>query len=156
MSRTISAAAWLRKSQALLQSGKIKNKTTELVLRDKNQSIKKAKENELEFGLRPDHTKIGLYSDPDGSYAFRKHLKNPLAGSGYIDLTLTGATNRSLFTKQFAAGFVFDANTKQWDVNIGRYGKDIQGLNQKTFEKIQFKEHAPELADFINEELGLK
>lgn len=153
MPKTISPQAMRNKFQNLLQSGKIKKKVTELTLRDEGQQVKEIKVNEFEFGLMPDYSKIGHYSNPN--YSYRKHLLNPLAGSGNVDLTLTGATNRSLFVKQSAGGFIFDANTPQWDLNITRYGRDIQSVNQKKFEKVQAKRDAPILAKYINQELGI-
>ena len=125
-----------------------------MTLQDKNQVLKKAKINEFEFGLRPNFTKIGLYSND--YYAHKKYLMNPLAGEGQVDLILTGATVNSLFTVAKTGRFIFDASNTKWDSLLKKYGNDIEGLNQKTFEKIQAQEQAPILAKYINEQLGLK
>jgi hypothetical protein len=124
------------------------------VLIDKNQSLKEAKINEFEFGLRPNFTKIGIYLN--NNYAHKKYLLNPLAGYGNVDLILTGATVNSLFTVAKTGRFVFDSSNSKWNNLLSKYGNDIEGLNQNTFEKIQATEHAPILANYINEELGLK
>lgn len=153
MPKIISASAFKLKLAALRQSGKIKAKVTELTITDKGQEVANIKRNEFEFGLRPNYTKIGHYSSPD--YAHRKHLLNPLAGTGSVDLTLTGASNRGLFIKQQAGGFIFDTNTKQWDYNLTRYGKDIASVNQRKFQSVQAKRDAPILAKYINEQLGI-
>jgi len=125
----------------------------QLTLQDKNQTIKKAKINEFEFGLRPNFTKIGLYSND--AYAQKKYLLNPLAGFDQVDGILTGNTVGSLFTQKKGDSFIFKARY-QWNNLIKRYGQDLEGLNQKTFEKIQAQEQAPILAKYINEQLGLK
>lgn len=132
----------------------MKKKVTELILRDEGQHIKSLKENEFQFGQRPNRSKIGKYSSAE--YAFKKNLKNPLAGLGNVDLELTGATNRSLFIKQRSGAFVFDANTPQWGYNINRYGSDIESINQKDFDKVQAQYQAPKLARFINEQLQIQ
>jgi len=125
-----------------------------MTLRDEGQLIRRIKENEFEFGQRPNRSKIGRYASTD--YAHRKHMMNPLAGKGNVDLTLTGATNRSLFVKQTSTGFIFDANTEQWGLNIKRYGSDIATINQKSFNKVQAGRDAPKLARYINEQLGIQ
>lgn len=153
MPQIISASEFLKKSQAFLQSGKIKQKVEQLTLSDQNGTIKKAKINEFEFGLRPNFTKIGLYSND--AYAHKKYLMNPLAGYDQVDGILTGNTVGSLFT--IKDGDLFKVRARfQWANLIKRYGQDLEGLNQKTFEKIQTQEQAPILAKYINEELGLK
>lgn len=80
---------------------------------------------------------------------------NPLAGAGYVDGILTGNTVGSLFTQKKGDSFIFKGRY-QWNNLIKRYGDDLEGLNQRTFEKIQAKEQAPILAKYINEQLGLK
>ena len=132
----------LMKAKTLIQP-----KITELILQDKNQPLRNAKRNEFEFGLRPDYTKIGVYSNEN--YAHRKYLLNPLAGSGNVDLYLTGATDRSLFVRQGGAGFVFDAQTNQWGYNKTKYGNDIQGLNQRKFIQIEIQNFLPKLLKYI-------
>lgn len=154
MPKQISPNQMKQRIQNLLQSGKIKQKTTELILEDKGQKIAEVKRNEFAFGQRPDRSKIGTYANPD--YSFKKSMMNPLAGLGQVDLTLTGASNRSLFVKPQAGGFAFEANTKQWGINVDRYGKDIQSVNQKDFEQVQAKYHAPELVNYINEQLQIR
>ena len=124
-----------------------------MTLRDEGQLVKRIKENEFEFGQRPDRSKIGEYASSD--YAYRKYMMNPLAGLNNVDLTLTGATNRSLFIKEQSGGFIFDANTDQWNLNIIRYGNDIASINQTSFEKVQAQRDAPKLAKQINAELGI-
>ena len=124
-----------------------------MTLRDEGQLVKRIKENEFEFGQRPDRSKIGEYASSD--YAHRKYMMNPLAGLNNVYLTLTGATNRSLFIKEQSGCFIFDANTDQWNLNIIRYGNDIASINQKSFEKVQAQRDAPKLAKQINAELGI-
>lgn len=131
----------------------MKQTVANLVEADKGQVIRKAKKNELEFGLRPDFKKIGQYRNDD--YAFIKNLQNPLAGYGNIDLIRTGAFVNSLFPVRRGNGFIFDSNVDYRDNLIENHGEaPIVGLNQKTFNKIQIDVLAPELRKEIKQILG--
>ena len=148
----ISALQFSKKLQTLIQSGKVEAKATELIARDENNSLQRAKENELLMGKTSDGDTIGSYFFPD--YAEIKYNMNPLA-NGNVDLIFTGDTVRSLFPiKEGQRKFIFDG-LGHWDKLLDQYGTKIQGLNQQTFERIQAKEHAPKLAQFINNQLGI-
>lgn len=121
---------------------------------DANREVRNLKDTEFEYGKRPDGNQIGKYSG--GFYSLKKYKLNPLAGSGNVDLKLTGASERGEFIRQEAGGFVIDTNTPQWGYNIIRYGKDIRSVNQSDFEAIQAKRDAPILVRYINEQLQIR
>jgi len=109
--------------------------------------LKKAKRNEFEFGLLPDYTKIGEYRSD--SYANRKYLKNPLAGYGQVDLINTGAFVNSLFVLPLGGNrYTFDSGNSKAGLLSTAYSKDIFGLNQRTFTKIDKQEYAPKLRQY--------
>jgi len=144
---SISAAEWIRRASKINQTV-LHQKVTELVERDANRELRKAKINEFEFGYRPSYKKIGNYRSD--SYAFIKNNQNPLAGYGYVDLIRTGATVNSLFPiRSGALGYKFDSGNDLWSTLTGRYGQDIQSLNQKTFNTIQRDIYAPDLVKYI-------
>ena len=105
----------------------------EIVLSDKKR-LKEEKINEWEQGIRPDGDKIGTYRDPE--YAIFKDNINPRA-NGYVDLLLTRQTANSLFVHRSnqPRAFLFGMNDR-YNL-VGKYGNDILGLNQETFEKRQ-------------------
>lgn len=107
---------------------------TEIVVSDQKE-LRELKENEFEFGLRPSFKKIGRYQSQ--AYANYKSLLNPLAGKGNVDLIQTGAFVNSLFVKPFSKGYIFDSENEKKGRLIGKYGLDIMGLNQETFNKRQ-------------------
>lgn len=123
-----------------------------LVETDKGRELRKAKINELEFGLRPDYKKIGNYRSD--SYAFRKNNLNPLAGFGNVDLMLTGAFANSLFPIKKTTGFIFESSDSKLGDLISKYGMDIMGLNQKTFDDIQKNIYSVEIIRYIKTRIG--
>lgn len=123
-----------------------------IILRDEGQVLKKAKLNELEFGLLPDRKKIGKYRNFD--YIEYKHNLNPLAGRGNVDLILTGAFSNSLFTTGRSTRYIFESGDPKADGLIKKYGRDIMGLNQRTFNTIQQTVYKPKLVRFIKQQLG--
>ena len=105
---------------------------SEIVLSD-NRNLKDAKVNEWEQGITPDGDKIGTYKDAE--YAIFKDQINPRA-NGYVDLLLTRQTANTLFVQSLSdRKFLF--GMKDYHNLIGRYGEQIMGLNQETFEKRQ-------------------
>lgn len=123
-----------------------------LVETDRNRELRKAKINELDFGLRPDRNKIGSYASND--YAHKKNNINALAGFGNVDLILTGAWSNSLFPIKKGNGFFFDSSNDKNAELIAKYGLDILGLNQKTFDKIQKEIYAKEIFLYIKKRIG--
>jgi len=102
-----------------------------IVLSDQK-PLQKIKVNEWEQGLLPDGNIIGYYKDAD--YAFFKNEINPRAG-GKVDLLLSRNTANSLFVTKAQQGYVF--NMRDEHGLIRKYGIDILGLNQETFNKRQ-------------------
>lgn len=123
-----------------------------MVETDKNRELRKAKINELEFGLMPDRSKIGSYASDD--YALFKNNLNGLAGFGNVDLILTGAWSNSLFPIKKGDGFIFDSSNEKNDGLLEKYGSGIASLNQNTFNKIQKLYYAPELVRYIKKQIG--
>jgi len=105
---------------------------SEIVLSDQER-LKEQKINEFELGLRPSGDRIGTYRDEE--YRQRKLYMNPKA-DGYVDLLYTYSTARSLFVRNEQNGkFIFGMN----DIHnlVGRYGRDILGINQEWFNERQ-------------------
>jgi len=147
----ISAAEWIRRAKAISQQD-LHQQVVILVERDQNQVLKKAKINELEFGYRPSFKKIGTYANPE--YAAAKHAQNALAGYGYVDLIKTGAFANSLFPVQSGRGFIFDSGNSKAPKLIEAYGRDIMGLNQRTFAKVEALYYVTPIAKYIKQRLG--
>ena len=102
-----------------------------IVLSDQK-NLQSLKINEWEQGLRPDGSKIGVYKDAE--YAIFKDHINPRAG-GYVDLLLSRNTAKSLFVIKAQQGYIFNMNDQHGLVR--KYGIDILGLNQESFNKRQ-------------------
>lgn len=98
------------------------------------------KENEFKRGDRPNSSIIGTYRSR--SYSLLKQRQNPLAG-GDVDLILTGDFINSAYLKRPSAGkYLFGFRDQKARSLFSKYGTDIAGLNQNTFnlflkEKIQ-------------------
>jgi len=76
-----------------------------------------------------DGTKIGKYKSE--KYAAKKLAQNPLAGSGNVDLKLTGEYHEELFVDVREQTLVIDsaASADKIENIIGKYG-DPLGLNE--------------------------
>jgi hypothetical protein len=123
-----------------------------LVEEDKGKVLREAKKNEFEFGLRPSFKKIGKYASED--YAAKKNTQNALAGYGNVDLIHTGAFVNSMFPVRSGHGFIFDASNDKKELLVEKYGKDILGLNQRTFYRIQREFYADYIAKFIQQRIN--
>lgn len=142
-----------KRLQPLVDRRLLSDEVAKVVLRDEGRTLFKAKKNEFDFGYRPDYSKIGTYANPD--YAYRKNLLNGLAGRGYVDLQLTGAFVNSFFLTRKSNGvYLFDAANSKKDSLIQKYGSDIMGLNQDTFNDYQKQIVVPKLQEFIRQRLG--
>jgi len=127
----ISAKAYQKRLQPLLNQSTIKSLVTEIILSDQ-EKLKAQKISEFEHGFRPDGSRIGRYRDDE--YRDLKLHQNPLA-DGYVDLLYTYKTARSLFVRPFGKGYLFNWNDEH--NLVGRYGLDILGINQEWFDKRQ-------------------
>jgi len=107
--------------------------------------IKKEKVDEFRAGQLPDGSDIGFYRS-DNYRLFKMEL-NPLAG-GKVDLILTGAFTRGLFTERISKNkYRFgstDGKTEKLKSDSS-YGPEIMGLNEETFLDLQRKKYAPML-----------
>lgn len=114
----------------------------EVIVLNDRQSLKNEKIDEWQEGLRPDNSKIGTYRSKE--YRKFKSILNPKAG-GYVDLLLTGQTASSLFVHKGTqnGSFIFGMNDR-YNL-IGKYGKDILGLNQNWFINRQKEKYVSEL-----------
>ena len=129
---SISAKEYQKRLQPLLNKATIQQIVSEIVLSDQER-LKEQKINEFELGLRPSGDRIGTYRDEE--YRQLKLYINPKA-DGYVDLLYTYRTARSLFVRNEQNGkFIFGMN----DVYnlVGRYGRDILGINQDWFNERQ-------------------
>ena len=141
-----------RRLQPLLNQNVIADKVAEITISKSNELLK-AKKNEFDFGLLPNYKSIGFYQNTD--YAFRKYNLNPLAGYGKVDLQLTGAFVNSFFlVRKSRSEYTFDASNTKKPFLIDRYGEDIMGLNQQTFNEFQRERVLPEVIQYIKSQLG--
>jgi len=147
----ISAQEMIKRLQTITES-ELQKKAKDLIEQDKGRNLRKAKINELEFGLNPDRTKIGSYRSDD--YAFKKNNKNPLAGFGNVDLILTGAWSNSLFPVVKSNRVIFDSSNSKHDDLLSKYGEGIASLNQNTFNRIAKANYQPELLKLIKKRIG--
>lgn len=125
----ISAEQYQKRLQPLLNLSAVQSLTEKIVLRDK-QALKNEKIDEWQEGERPDESKIGTYRNKN--YRELKKVLNPKA-NGYVDLLLTGQTASTLFVHKGSEKGSFIFGMKDTHNLIGRYGKDIMGLNQTWF-----------------------
>jgi len=93
---------------------------------------------------------------PNGlSYSIFKNQLNPLAGEGYVDLILTGQFERSLFPRRTSGnGYLFSSNDPKAGDLISKYGLDIMGLNQETFNQLQKKHYSIDLIRYVKKRIG--
>lgn len=114
--------------------------------------LKNEKIHELKRGDRPDGSEIGTYRSQ--SYSLFKSSLNPLAG-GYVDLILTGSFSNNLFpVRQSNNIYSFDGKDRKTGDLISKYGMDIMGLNQETFNRLQKDLYAPQLIRYIKKKIG--
>lgn len=113
----------------------------------------KAKVNEFKRGENPDGSRIGYYLNP--AYRSFKRSLNPLAG-GTVDLILTGDFTRQLFVEKASERtFMFDSYDEKTPKLVAKYGSDIMGLNENTWQEVQNLFIMPELVKFIKRETRL-
>lgn len=125
----------------------------------KPKELKEAKRNEFLSGDRPDGSEIGRYRNylmPNGiTYSMFKNQMNPLAGEGYVDLIFTGQFERSLFPRRNSNNsYIFASTDSKADDLIAKYGIDIMGLNQESFNKLQKEKYAFDLVRYIKKRIG--
>ena len=144
----ISAAEMLRRLNRVVTE--IPEETRRIIQRDPK--LIAAKYKEFQRGDKPDGTAIGFYRNTE--YGLFKQRMNPLAG-GTVDLILTGSFTRGLFVESLGnSRYTFDSTDDKTDDLIGKYGKDIMGLNQGEWIRLQREVHAPLLIRFIKRQLG--
>lgn len=99
---------------------------------NRKDDLREKKEGEFEKGLRPDGRPIGTYRNY--SYARMKQRMNPMAG-GKVDLMLTKSFVRAMrVTRSRGNKYTFLNSDKKRQKLMSRYGVDIFGLSQKTFD----------------------
>lgn len=142
-----------KRLQPLVNLNVLANEVAEVVLRDEGRRLFKAKKTEFDFGYRPDYSKIGRYANYD--YANRKNLLNGLAGKGFVDLQLTGAfINSFSLVRRSRNSYLFDASNSKKELLVKRYGEDIMGLNQNTFNDYQKEIVFPKIIEFVRRKMG--
>lgn len=138
------------------------NRITETMLQEEVEDIilttpkllKEAKEIEFLQGRRPDKKYIGNYRNPD--YAEDKNMLNPIPGYGHVDLIVSGRFVNNLYPYRTRKNRYLFANRVDYGVElIEKYGKDILGLNQNTFFRIQRDYYKPHIIKFIKKQLGV-
>lgn len=130
---------------------KLQKKVEELVIND--QTIIEAKQDELSRGLTPDGGIIGTYAWPE--YEMFKQTINPLA-DGNVDLKLTGMFQSRLFVRSKGnSKFDFDSRDGKAPMLFEKYGSEVRGINQDTFNDLQKKDYAPKLVRYIKQITGL-
>lgn len=121
---------------------KVQKKTTLNAIIDKivlsDRQLKILKEQEFEKGERPNGSIIGTYKSK--SYELYKASLNPEAG-GVVDLMLTGSFVDEMYVSKGrkVGHYIFKSNDEKSNALQKKYGKDIMGLNQETFETVNEK-----------------
>jgi hypothetical protein len=109
------------------------------------------KEAEFKKGDRPSGKPLGKYRSK--TYAALKQRMNPLA-HGDVDLILTGSfINSAFITKPTEGTYLFGFRDSKTNSLIERYGTDIKGLNQETFNGFQNNVIKPVLVEKIKARL---
>jgi len=115
--------------------------------------IYEIKEDRLERGLRPNNNIIGTYKSD--SYALFKQSRNPKAG-GKVDLILSGRFVKGFYVESLGnSRFIFMSTDEKSTLLQEKYGKDIMGLNNDSWNKLQKDIYAPLLVDYIKSITGL-
>lgn len=110
----------------------------------KDQELKKEKKNELEKGELPDGSSIEPPYVNLGYQRFKQKM-NPKA-KGNVDLILKGAFSGNMFPKKKKERtFIFKSSDWKSEVLQEKYGEEIMGLNQNTFDEKQKKVYAFDL-----------
>lgn len=110
------------------KSVKVKSLLEESVYKTREQ-LKRLQRLQMLHGRNRLGYKIGVYKNK--AYAIKKHIQNPLAGKGFVDLRLTGEFHKAIFADERETYVVLDsADPKTADL-IEMYGEEIFGLNDK-------------------------
>lgn len=105
--------------------------------------IVKEKTDEFRAGQLPNGSPIGTYASE--SYRLFKLQKNPLAG-GNVDLILTGAFTKGLVVQKMKADtYRFTSTDEKTPALQRKYGIQIWGLNENTWQDLQKVKYAPML-----------
>lgn len=103
------------------------------LIKENEVDLRDAKETEFERGERPDGSLIGRYQN--AAYSRYKERRNPNA-RGNVDLILTRSFITSFKIKRILGNrYTFFATDQKTPKLVGKYGKDIMGLNQRTFNR---------------------
>jgi len=129
---------------------KIQPKVEELIL--SSPQVKAEKKEEFLKGLKPNGNLIGTYRST--GYAREKYALNKRAGFRNVDLFLTGRfVNQLMPYKVSERQYLFSNRLNYGNDLIQKYGSDILGLNQQSFNDIQRIYIAPELIKFVKKQL---
>lgn len=113
----------------------------EIVIQRLERQVKNAKIDELEQGLKPNGNIIGKYRNLE--YGIMKYNINPKA-QGNVDLILTGSFSSKMFVVPTSRSkFTFLSNDDKSDSLQKKYGSEIMGLNQDTFDELLKREALP-------------
>lgn len=108
-------------------------KLLEEQIKEHEVDLRDAKEAEFERGERPDGKLIGRYAN--AAYSRYKERRNPKA-RGNVDLIFTRSFITSFRIKRIMGNrYTFFATDQKTAKLVGKYGKDIMGLNQRTFNR---------------------
>lgn len=116
-------------------------------------TVKLLKEQDfLEGDIYGNGTKV-MYANPFGGYAKEKYTLNPLAGSGNVDLIVTGKFVDAMYLLKPTQGrYLFGNRDSKRNVLVEMYGNNIFGLNQTVFDKYQKEIIRPRLVNRIKKQ----
>lgn len=101
-------------------------------------------------GYKGDGKRIGRYKSPQ--YAIKKALKNPLAGTGFVDLRLSGAWYNDIFVEIRDRTVLFEnGNEKTADI-FKKYG-DPLGLSKKNAKEVSAGWLMPTIARMVRQKI---
>lgn len=115
------------------------NEVSEDALEATTQELRKRQRGQMESGKNAYGEIIGRYRNP--AYARKKQAMNPKPGLGNVDLKLTGATHRDIYSEVRGNKVIIDSTNEKTQKLAEKYGEQIFGLS-------------PEVKkDYINEDL---
>ncbi len=98
-------------------------------------------------GEKPDGSAIGVYRNK--AYAAEKYAKNPRAGLGFVDLTLTGSLGKNLKVSPYGSDYEIYSKDQKYGQIAKKYGDENFGI--KPVEETELLESVE--ADVLSEVL---
>lgn len=138
-------------SRLLSEQSKVKQ-TVEQVIQLNTPEILTLVKNRLKYGQGVNGGVVGTYRSSEYS-AFKSEM-NPLAGSGNVDLFLTGALQDNLIVKQESNLFRIYSTDSKYNELAKKYGAEQFGLTQEQLIEFLYECYLISLELIINRSYG--